>query len=179
MIKIFTALIIVLGVYSVTFAQTKNNVEFGANIGYNISYINETGYGDLQSPAVGGFNFGISADFPVSDKWSIKAKLIYDQKGWDNGYIAENVVTPGGQSIEVYKDLNFNLNYITIPVTADWHFGRHKNWYFNFGPYAGFLLSATANGSSTLNNSEVKDFFNANDFGLALGIGVRFRFPTS
>lgn len=163
MIKFFTTLIIVLGVYSATFAQTKNSVEFGANIGYNVSYVNETGYADVSSPAVSGFNFGVSADIKVSDRWSIKGKLILDQKGWNDGYLIEE----DGTTI---NNINFQLNYLTIPVTANWHFGRMKNWYLNFGPYAGFLLSATETSSTT----DVKSAFNNNDFGVSFGIGVKF-----
>jgi hypothetical protein len=163
MTKFFTPLLIVLGIYSSTFAQTKGNVEFGANIGYNVAYINETGFSDLNSPAIGGFNLGVSADIKVSDKWSIKGKLIYDQKGWNDGYL----VDAEGETI---KNVNFRLNYITIPVTANWHFGRMKNWYLNFGPYVGFLLNAT----ETSSNTDIKPGFNNTDFGVALAIGVKF-----
>jgi hypothetical protein len=163
MTKFITPLLLVLGIYSSVIAQTKNNVEFGANIGYNVAYINETGFGDLNSPSVGGVNLGISADIKVSDRWSIKGKLIYDQKGWADGYLVD-------AEEETINDINFRLNYITIPVTANWHFGRMKNWYLNFGPYAGFLLNAT----QTSGNTDIKPAFNNTDFGIALGIGVKF-----
>jgi len=55
---------------------------------------------------------------------------------------------------------------------ANWHFGRARNWYLNFGPYAGFLL----NSSQPINSEEnIKDAFNTTDFGFSLGIGVKFR----
>jgi opacity protein-like surface antigen len=66
---------------------------------------------------------------------------------------------------------------------ANWHFGRMRNWYLNFGPYVGFLLSAhavansaafTTSSTSSTNSIDVKDSFNSTDFGLALGIGVKF-----
>jgi opacity protein-like surface antigen len=52
---------------------------------------------------------------------------------------------------------------------ANWHFGRKRNWYLNFGPYAGFLLNA----EETVGGVDVKEAFNTTDFGLALGIGVK------
>ncbi len=162
MTKFFTPLLLLLGIYSSSFAQTKNNVEFGANIGYNVAYINETGYGNLNSPAVSGLNLGVSADFKLSDRWSLRGKVIYDQKGWNDGYL----VDAEGET----DNVNFRLNYITIPVTVNWHFGRMKNWYLNFGPYAGFLLNATETSSGT----DIKPGFNNTDFGIALGIGVKF-----
>ena len=52
---------------------------------------------------------------------------------------------------------------------ANWHFGNKKNWYLNFGPYVGFLLDA----KETQFDTDLKDYFNSTDFGLALGIGVK------
>lgn len=106
-------------------------------------------------------NLGFAADYFFSDSWSLKGKIIYDQKGWDNGYFDDG--------INEFRT-NYNLNYLTIPVMANWHFGKKKNWNLNFGPYAGFLLSA----EETAYNTNVKEFFNTNDFGLNIGIGVKF-----
>jgi opacity protein-like surface antigen len=161
--KLFTTLVILLCVYSITFAQrnNKNTVEIGANIGYNEAYVvDPSGY---NSSFVTGVNIGFSAEHYFSDRWSIKGKLIYDQKGWGNGYITADDGT-------VFNGVDFQLNYLTVPIMANWHFGRSRNWYLNFGPYAGFLLSA----KETTDNIDVKDAFNTTDFGLALGIGVRF-----
>jgi len=52
---------------------------------------------------------------------------------------------------------------------ANWHFARKRNWYLNFGPYIGFLMNA----EETRFNLDVKDGFNATDFGLAFGVGVK------
>ena len=52
---------------------------------------------------------------------------------------------------------------------ANWHFGKKRNWYLNFGPYAGFLLSA----KDTEFNMDLKDFSKSVDAGLAFGIGVK------
>ncbi len=55
---------------------------------------------------------------------------MYDQKGWDDGTITD----VNGTFITDY-----NLNYLTVPVMANWHFGRTKNWYLNFGAYTAIL----------------------------------------
>jgi opacity protein-like surface antigen len=162
MTKLFTSLIIVLCLYTATFAQTKSNVEFGANIGYNISYVNVTGITDVNSPGTSGVNLGISAKIPLSGIWSIKGKVIFDQKGWSDGFLSNADGT-------VINNINFQLNYITIPIMVNWEFGKKKNWYLNFGPYAGFLLGATETSTST----DVKSDFNSNDFGLSYGLGVK------
>lgn len=157
--KIVVTLLVVLGFSSLISAQKKGDVEFGVNIGLNNSTGSGNG-GDFDSGL--GMNVGGSIDYYFSSDWSIKAKLIYDQKGWDNDYIED--VNTG-----IVYPTDVNLNYLTVPVTAGWHFGNKKNWYLNFGLYMGFLMDAT----ETRFDSDLKEYFNENDFGLAFGIGVK------
>jgi hypothetical protein len=162
--KIFTTLFMVLGVYTLVQAQNKSKgAEFGIGIGYNAAYVS-TGSNQTTS-AKSGFNFGVSLDNYFSDRWSLKVKAIYDQKGWAKGFLTVGTTN--------YPSVDYKLNYITVPVMANWHFGKTRNWYLNFGPYVGFLTSATVqipNGS----NVDVKSVFNSVDGGLDLGIGVKF-----
>jgi len=157
--KLLSTAILGLGFISISLAQNQGDVEFGINIGYNNSTVTVSN-SFLQADNRIGFNAGFAADYYFSDRWSIKGKLIYDQKGWDNGSFANENFS---------YTTNYNLNYITVPVMANWHFGSKRNWYLNFGPYAGFLISA----KETTGGVNVKEAFNANDFGLALGIGVK------
>ena len=158
--KIFITLLLAAGIYTATFAQTNNQVEFGANIGYNVANVQSGNISNNDYRS--GFNLGVSGDYFFSDRWSIKAKLIYDQKGWANGFISAD------GSGDVATD--YKLNYLTIPVMANWHFGRTRNWYLNFGPYVGILLS----GKETSLGTDLKPYLNSTDFGLAAGIGVKF-----
>jgi len=159
--KLFTTLAIVLGCYSLTFAQQKGSVEFGANIGYNNSYVNET-YSNQSSDLIGGLNTGIFVDSYFSSDWSLKVEVNYDQKGWGNGFYTD----PNGNN---YDGVNFRLNYITIPVMASWHFGYTRNWYVHFGPYIGILTGA----KETTDDIDVKPIFNTVDAGIDLGLGVK------
>lgn len=161
--KIFTTLLILFGIYSATSAQTRNTVEFGVNVGYNAASVAYSGNGQ-NSDYTSGFNAGVSAEYYFSEAWSIKGKLIYDQKGWGNGYLDYG----DGNYVD---GINFHLNYLTIPVTANWHFGRTRNWYLNFGPYVGVLLNTTESSNSGV---DIKQVFNTTDVGLDLGIGVKF-----
>lgn len=159
MTKFFIISLIVLGFATTAFAQTKNSTEVGFSVGYNAATVTADGATNTKRRA--GFSAGFLADHYFSDSWSLFGKLIYDQKGWANGYIT----TPTSST---YTD--YHLNYLTIPVLAEWHFGRTKNWYLNFGPYASILLSA----SETATNYPIKDFISNVDAGLDLGIGVKF-----
>jgi hypothetical protein len=157
----FTTLLIVTGLYTISFAQDKNKVELGVDVGYNNSYVS-TGSSNVHSATVSGFNIGVAADYYFSDRWSLKVKAIYDQKGWGDGFLTD---ANGNET----NSVSFKLNYITVPVMANWHFGRSRNWYLNFGPYLGFLTSA----KETADNHDVTSYFNSVDAGIALGIGIK------
>jgi hypothetical protein len=159
MTKFFSALFIALGFSAVAFAQTKGTTQFGINIGLNSS--NVTAGNIPNSDLRNGLNAGISLEHYFSESWSFKTRLLYDQKGWDGGYLD----TGSGR-----YETNYNLNYITVPLLANWHFGRKKNWYLDFGPYVSFLTSA----KETEGKQDVKPYFTSTDAGLDLGIGVKF-----
>lgn len=157
--KIILVALIAFGISSNLSAQKKGDVEFGVNVGFNNSSVSDTNNSYDTST---GLNVGGSLDYYFSPTWSVKVKMIYDQKGWDNDVILN---LSNGQ----YYPTDYNLDYLTIPVMANWHFGNNREWYLNFGPYFGFLMSA----KDTQFNSDVKKFFNTNDFGLAAGIGIK------
>lgn len=158
MIKFFTVSIIVLGLATTAFSQTKNSTEVGVSVGYNSAKV--TTNVATTAKYKSGFSAGLGVDHYFSDRWSLFGKFVYDQKGWGNGVI---------KTLTTSTSADYDLNYLTIPVLAEWHFGSTRNWYLNFGPYAGILLSA----SETATNDDIKDFFNSFDAGFDFGIGVK------
>jgi opacity protein-like surface antigen len=156
--KSYLALFIVVCSSSTSFSQTKGKIELGALVGYSSSTVQQGK--NTNSVSRGAMAVGITGDYYFSDRWSIKAKIRYDQKGWNRGFIS----TPTGTSTT-----NFKLNYITIPLMANWHFGKKRNWYLNFGPYVGFLTSA----NETALGMNLKNDFKSTDAGLEIGIGVK------
>ena len=165
-----TLLIIVLvAVTLTTAAQTKGDFELGGNLGLNISNISEIDNENASESRIS-FNLGASGEFYFSDSWGLKAKLIFDQKGWGNGFEETPIFDMNGNITGVQSnETDFALRYLTIPLMANWHFGRSDNWYLNFGPYVGFLLSA----ESTEGGTDIKDTLNSTDFGLSAGIGIK------
>ncbi len=162
--KILITILVILGAYSATFAQqTKGDVELGIYAGF--SYANVSGGGLVNAGNKSGFNAGVAADFYFSNRWSLKTKLIFDQKGWGDGFFS--TVNDNNSNFKT----DYRLNYITLPVMANWHFGKKRNWYLNFGPYVGYLAAAKATDIST----DVKDYFHNTDFGIAAGIGTKIR----
>ncbi|MGY3214928.1 porin family protein [Mucilaginibacter sp. HD30] len=157
--KLFTTLFAVMGLCTLALAQQSKGVEFGIGVGYNGASVSTVNNESTKSKS--GFNVALSADNYFSDRWSLKVKAIYDQKGWGGGFLTTPTTT--------YSDVDFSLNYLTVPVMANWHFGKTRNWYLDFGPYAGFLLDAKTSKYS----GSIKEAFNSVDGGLALGIGVK------
>lgn len=155
--KLVLAVLLATGFSLASFAQDKGTIEFGANIGFNSSSAG-TSHGSYDAGY--GFNIGASADYFFSDRWSIKIKTIYDQKGWNS--IFTDTETN-------FYDGRLNLDYLTVPLMGSWHFGGKRNWYLSAGPYAGFLLSA----KEAVKDVDYKDEFKTTDFGLSVGIGVK------
>ena len=83
--KTFTILLL-FGSGFTAMSQEKGSIEFGANIGYNLSTVTTSGSqaNDSYRP---GFNVTGFCDYFFSGRWSIKAKVSYDQKGWNDGYV--------------------------------------------------------------------------------------------
>ncbi|WP_452224709.1 porin family protein [Lacinutrix chionoecetis] len=159
---LFTALAVLA--LTVTHAQLdKGDFELGLGAGVNLSNVVVGGDTENSTDSRTSFNIGASGEYYFSDRWGIKAKFIYDQKGWGNGFVfneetSETTVT------------DFELGYLTIPVMANWHFGSTRKWYLNFGPYVGILLNA----EDSVLGLDLKEGFNTTDFGLAFGIGYKF-----
>jgi len=157
--KLIIVSLLSLGTLS-AFAQQKGSFELGLNVGYNGATV--TSGANTNSSYRSGINVGVIGDYFFSDRWSIKTKLTYDQKGWAKGFI-QNLNT--GESFPT----DYKIDYLTVPVMANWHFGKKRNWYLHFGPYVGFLMSA----SETRFNTDLKDGMQKTDFGLDVGIGVK------
>ena len=161
--KILITALIIAGFYTVSNAQDRaGKLDFGANVGLNVS-------GTIQNETVFAFtslvrfNAAASLEYYFSDTWSFKGKLIFDQKGWSTEYISEENGTV------TYPSLNYDLNYLTVPLMANWHFGKMRNWYLQFGPYVGFLLSD----KDVPDNIVFKPIYKTIDVGLDLGIGIK------
>ena len=159
--KISILIIALLACIQLVKAQSYNKTHFSVNVGINGSQITDNN--DRSTDGVAGLNAGIAVDQYFSRNWSLNVGLNYQQKGYGNGF----VVFDDGTELD---GVDYRLNYLTVPVLASLHFGYHRNWYVNFGPYVGFLLSASESSNSVFN---AKSYFNTVDGGLAFNVGVK------
>lgn len=135
-------------------AQSKDNLEFGIITALSISNVSDS-YNQRTKSLIE-YSGGAFGNYYLSEQWSLKLKAIYERKGYAEG-LYENRET----------DVAFNM--ISVPVTANFYFGKNNNWYINLGPYIGFMIAAKA----TSFNVDVTRLFNSTDFGIAGGIGYK------
>lgn len=128
-------------------------IELTPNIGYSNSYLNGDETDDLDPR--GGIQFGLIGDYYISDRWSVRSGLSYFSMG---------ASVPGSE---------LKLDYLNIPINANWHFGSTRKWNLNFGVTPGFLLSADLDGE------DVKDFYKSFQLGISYGIGYKIEISES
>ena len=117
---------------------------------------------------------GVLMQYNFNDRFSLKSKLLYHIKGAKKSSSLE-------EEIEYVHRLDFH--YVTLPLLAQWNFGKNKWRFFcNTGPYLGYLTSM-----ENIFEGEVIEQFNLGrfekpfknynklDFGLVLGSGLSFQ----
>ena len=120
--------IAVFGFANINAQSDSGDITIAPQLGLNLS--NYSSSENLNNKIRTAFNAGAILEYYFNDRWSLRSGLLYDSKG--------TKVTDGGDE---YID---KLNYLALPVHVNWHFGSNRNWFLNFGPTLGFLLSAKA-----------------------------------
>lgn len=138
-------------------AQSKNKgtFEITPKIGYSsFSEYNDDGNNSSNS----GVEFGATADYYFNNRWSLRSGLVFDKMGGKYDYI-------GG----VWED---KLNYLSIPLNANWHFGSTRKWNLNFGFSPSFLLNAEIDAAG-MTMEIPKNTIESFQLGLTFGIGYK------
>jgi hypothetical protein len=130
-------------------AQLKVGVTAGANLA-NVS-VDPEPTEDLKM--LFGFGFGAVLELPLNNNLGLKVEPMYLGKG--------SVLEGNGTEID------FNLNYLEIPVFIKYSIGKGKaKPYLYAGPSIGILLSAEFDGR------DQKENYASIDFGVAAGAGI-------
>ncbi|CAM1372046.1 porin family protein [Tenacibaculum xiamenense] len=148
-------------------SQNSGSTEIGGNLGVSFTKQIASGSGGgigTNSNTRVRFNLAAIAEFYFSDAFSIKTKLIYDQKGWNNGRITDTNNNVHNTGIE--------LDYITLPIQANWYFEGTRNWFIGLGFYGGYLLQGKGDNAITV--TEITDSFHKGDFGYAVSFGRKW-----
>lgn len=146
--KVLLTAIAVLG-FLISNAQerSKGDIELAPIIGYSSYFLNGDEVDGLKS--ISSVNFGVEADYFFNDRWSLRSGLHYQKMGGKDSF---------GK---------LEMNYVIVPINANWHFGSTRKWNLNFGASTGFLTSAE------LYNEDVKSEVNSFQMGISYGIGYK------
>lgn len=151
---LFAGIFILLSCTTLFAQHNKGDITIAPQVGLNLStyFSSDVSY-DARTSAAG----GIATDFYFNDSWSLHTGLFYNTMGAEDSF--------------GYTD---KLDYISLPVHANWHFSRNRNWYLNFGPTFSYLISGNSETNEGI-EMDIKDAVSSFDVGLGVGIGHIFQ----
>lgn len=148
--------------------RERNDIEIAPFIGINSSNY----YGDVSlnnsNKALYTPVFGVTADFYLNNRWSLRTGLEYQTLG-SSVYTSELINNPQDNYYYRYFYESEKLNFVAIPIHANIHIGKSRNWHINFGPTVSFLTGANFGGEKV----EI-DNLRKEHVGFGLGFGYRF-----
>jgi opacity protein-like surface antigen len=157
--------------------QTRS-LEYGFSAGMNINSASGSAVNKTYSEPLLGFNVGGHIKLNTSKRFGIKAILRYEQQGWAYRSLTfeNNTGTTIGKG-----DVLFKLNYLNLPLLAEYSFGNKLKFTLGGGLFVGFLLNnqiitkinePVAPNPVTITKNR-SDFRKATNFGLSFSAGVQ------
>ena len=146
-----------------TFALSLHAQTFGVRAGLNQSTITGAKLPGESLGFSGGFHFGISYSYNVTDIFSIRAEISYLQNGGSYNYDSTGyyiVRDDDGDTFEKGKStiiLDKSNGYLGLPITAN--FQLNNKWEVYGGIYANLLVSPVARGTHRFESSTRPDDF--------------------
>ncbi|UUV20470.1 PorT family protein [Paenimyroides aestuarii] len=149
--------------------KEKNDIEIAPCVGINSSnYYESVSYTGGSNKALFTPFFGITADFYVNNRWSLRTGLEYQTLG-SSVYTSELINNPQDNYYYRYFYESEKLNFLVIPIHANIHIGKSRKWHINFGPTVSFLTGANFGGEKV----EI-DHLRKEHLGFGVGFGYRF-----
>lgn len=141
------ALILFISINLCAQERYSGEIEIIPNIGYSSSFLNGDNVENLKAKSA--LQFGVIGDYYFNDRWSLRSGLSYFGMG------------------ATIPESKLQLDYLHIPLNANWHFGNTRKWNLNFGVAPGFLLSGEVNGE------DVKEFYKLFQLAISYGLGYK------
>ena len=142
--------------------REKGNIELTPIIGYSASYQLDSFL--FGSSSVSGIQLGAYGNYFFNNRWSIRSGLLYQSMG-----------TNQMDFLIFTNEYSERTNYLTIPLTINYHFGKNRNWYINYGAGIGILTNAKANYNDGNGYIDIDNLANSTQFGINGGIGYKFK----
>ncbi len=158
--------------------KTQHHVfEYGLHGGINFNTAHGTAINKDAAGNLRGINIGGYVKRNISNSFGVKAMLQYEQNGWAYRSLTfENADSTGLSK----GDVLIKLNYLNLPVVAEYSFGNKINFYTHAGLFFGVLLNNKMITKiknqeppytvTTTNSSNSKKSAN---YGIALGAGIQ------
>ena len=197
--------VILLFTVSSVFSQTveeDKRIYIGFEGGVQFTKISDSYAFSNLPKSKSGFSTGFFADYKFTDLVKVRVGLYYDNRG----FIQQDVFTPIRDSAFISynsyfaTDLNYTLNYLTIPLSIFYTKGNDKfAFYIQGSIYYSILLNAHRTGHTELyifpehaqyfetpefqvagstitnyNKEDVYDTFSGNDWGVQLFFGALY-----
>ncbi len=142
--------------------REKGNIELTPIIGYSASYQLDSFL--FGASSVSGIQLGIYGNYFFSNRWSLRSGLLYQKMGTNN--VDFSIFT---------NEYSERTNYVTVPLSVNYHFGTERNWYLNYGLAVGFLTNAEADYNNGNGFVDINNLANSTQFGINGGIGYKFK----
>ena len=154
--KIFLGLGIIVS--SLSFAQ-----QFGLKAGLNLSDITNTSSA-VDTKMKAGIYAGVTATFPITETYSIKPELVYNQLG-----AKTDIADLGGIIGQV--STTTKIDYLSLPIMLQYNLP--SNMYLEVGPEFSYMLSANQSLNSIISPSTDinMDYLNRLNVGAGIGAG--------
>ena len=140
--------------------QAQDEVSFGAKGGVNFATVGGDDFDDPDTRT--SFHFGGFVEVPISEKFSIQPEVYYSGQGYDI------------QSVDNGDDIEFQLDYINVPVLAKYYFV--DGFYGEVGPQIGFNVNSEIDSNSDGDSGDISfnnDAINTVDFAVVGGLGYK------
>ena len=153
-------------------AQT-NKFEIGVEVSPSFTFLKGRDFIEKFYNGTLGYSGGISFQYNFGKKVALRSNISYERKGGAHyGGLTDNY----GASIE-NSSLNYNFDYLTLPILVRFSFGNKVKYFINGGPYLGYLLSQTfviKGDNYKTNTIENTSSYNSLDAGISLGTGLQY-----
>ncbi len=158
--------------YGFVNAQTKR-IEIGILGGASIATLrgNDTVEQNFNSRI--GYSVGATIQYNFNKVFSINSGLSLERKG---GRYESGIISKVGDTEGELKIVS-NSDYLIVPLTVKANFGNKLNYFFNAGPYIGFLIKSSYHykvGNETYRKEDDSEYYKNNDFGLATSVGISY-----
>jgi len=157
-------------------ASSQEKPLFGVNAGVTYSNIRGNEYAD-EFKYDADFLVGVSAEIPLSNKWSVSGNINYERKSFKRDFEViylefrdfNDTAFPKG-NVKIRE----TFSYLAVPINVRYYIGSKKQFFVNGGIYTAFFLDSKVKSDGKIQPLD-NDGFTTVEVGADLGAGYVFR----